>query len=73
MRSWSSPPNHNSPCPVTHTEVAAWAVRPSESVAVTTSSTSPGWVKLTSQSNKPPLSLLPLHSVPNGVCSVWLS
>ncbi len=28
MRSWSSPPNHSSPCPVTQTVSAACAVRP---------------------------------------------
>eukprot|EP01031_Cornospumella_fuschlensis_P005882 gene5882-7305_t len=49
---------------VTHTDDAATLVLPSLSVAVTTSSTSPGSSSLDSHSSRPRASLLPVHSVP---------
>ena len=73
MRSWSSPPNQSSPWPVTHTEVAAWLLRPSLSAALTISSTSPGWDSWASHCTRPWLSLVPEHTVPRFLSVVWLS
>ena len=73
MRSWLSPPNQSSPCRVTYTELAAWILLPVRSVAVTTSSTSPGSDSVVSHNNNPRLSLLPEHTLPRSLTVVWLS
>jgi hypothetical protein len=64
MRSWFSPPNHNSPWRVTHTEPAAWLVRPAASRAVATSSISPACWMEASHNSRPRESLRPVHTVP---------
>ena len=73
MRSWFSPPNHSSPCLVTHTEPAACTWRACASRAVTISSISPGCVSFTSQLTMPRASLVPVHTVPRSRVSVRLS
>ena len=73
MRSWFSPPNQISPWRVTHTLLAATALLPWASRALTTSSTSPGCVILTSHTSRPRVSLVPVQTVPRSLVSVRLS
>ncbi len=73
IRSVLSPPNQSSSSRVTHTDVDAFDVRPSPSLATAISCTLPACSSVASQAMRPLSSVLPEHSTPRSRVSLLLS